>query len=83
MTMVTCIKNSGEWGANVSLNNYRTHWTLDYSSRYGGRGKRTDLGNVCGRLDTLAERLDVSSERKITRCDSDFCLKEFSGWRYY
>ena len=66
------------------MSNYKRHWRLDCSSRYGDRRKRTDLGNVCRRLDTLAERLDVSSERKkIARYDSDFCLKEFSGRPYY
>ena len=62
------------------MSNYKTHWRLDHSSRYGEKGMRTDLGNVFKWFGTLGKP-DVSSERMTsTSGDSGFCLKEFSRW---
>lgn len=52
------------------MSDYKRHWSINWSSRYGGRGKRTDLGNVWGRFGTLADRLAVRSERETTIKDN-------------
>lgn len=46
--------------------------------------KRTDLGNVWGRFDVLADRLDMWGKRKmVIKDDSGFWAKEFSAWWYH